>query len=76
MTCGVPLEFFWIKFGVMKILFPLNYVWWHFTRIIANKIKKSATNETFLISTGCDKFYLKEKCSRINDAAINLICVF
>ena len=28
------------------------------------------------ISTGCEKFSLKEKCGRINDAAINLICVF
>ena len=51
-------------------------MWWYFTRIIANKIKKSANNETFVIPTGCDKFSLIRKCGRINDAAINLICVF
>ena len=36
----------------------------------------SANNEAFLIPTGYNKLSLQKKCGGINDAAINLICVF
>lgn len=75
MTCGVPLEFLWIKFGAMKRFFSLHCgVTFH--SYYCKNLKKSANNETFLIPTGYNKFSLQQKCGGINDAAINLICVF
>ena len=74
-SVSLYIEFFWINFGVMRICFFQNYVWWHFNRIIQTNPIKSANSKAFLKPTDYGISPLQQKCSQVYDAVINLICI-